>query len=198
MNLLYIEGGIVHPTADALTVTPLKEIWERDKNKHKEQARGEFAYIKFMLHPGKDNPFYGYPEYNNQTGEPVRENKIIDKIITPLPINPNDPLIVEAMAWYSEIVQEASPTKRYYDACVVGMDKQIAFLEEVNFAERDKKGMAVYKPIDTDRVLKSAGETMKSLSELKVRMEQEMYEATKTRNDRTINKYEKRPSTHSS
>jgi hypothetical protein len=78
------------------------------------------------------------------------------------------------------------------------MDKQIAFLEEVNFAERDKKGMAVYKPIDTDRVLKSAGETMKSLSELKVRMEQEMYEATKTRNDRTINKYEKRPSTHSS
>jgi hypothetical protein len=183
----------VQVVPEALTIDPLKQIWERDKGRTKEQARGEFAFIKFMLHPGKDNPFYGYPEIHPETGERQRQKKILEKIVTPIPIDPQDKWIITAMAWYSQIVSEASPTKRYYDACVLGMDKQVSFLEQVDFNERDKKGMAVYKPIDTDRILKSAGETMESLVKLRTRMEEEIFQATKTRNDRTINKYERRP-----
>ena len=184
MELLYIDGAIVKPTPEALQLTPFKEIWDRDKSPKKEQALAEFTYIKLMLCPSKNNPYYGYRIED-------RPKKICERMPHNI-INDEDNLIVNAMDMYEEIMETASPTKRYYDDCVIGAEKQGQFLRDVNFSERDEKGAAVYKPGDTDRILKSSYETLASLTKMKEQVQQEVYESTKTKGNREINYFEKR------
>lgn len=184
MNLLYIDGPIVKPTPEALQIDVFKAIWDRDESKGKEQALAEFTYIKFMCFAGKDNPYYGYPSE-------VRSDKIIERLGPDVDLDDNDPLLISAMAFYDRLVEESSPTRRFYDACVKGADKLIMFLQTVNFDDRDMKGSAVYKPNDINMVLKSANETLQSLYGMKERVEQELFESIKTRGNRMINYFEK-------
>ncbi|GHV61218.1 hypothetical protein FACS1894195_1390 [Bacteroidia bacterium] len=193
INLLYIENNAVRATPEALLLKEFKAIWDKDKSKDKAKALSAFAYIKFMLHPGKDNPFYGYKKEDERKGQSRRE-----KILEKLPDFDEELYSKEieyAMELYENLANEASPSKRYYDACVTGIDKQIRFLETVKFEERDDKGRAVHTPKDTNQILKDAHGTLDSLNKMKAQVDAEMFEATKTTKNREISKYERKPVT---
>lgn len=181
MELLYIEGGIVKPTPEAISIDVFNKIWNNDKSPLKEVALCQFSFIKFMYQPGDKNPYYGYPIE-------IRASKINERLAHK--VDPNDPDIVMACAYFDKEVEDASPSKRYYDACVTGAEKNIEFLRSVNYEERDAKGSAVYKPIDVDRILKSAFETLQSLHNMKKKVDEEIYESAKTKGNRIIGAYE--------
>lgn len=54
MKLFKYEGYEVKVAPEALTLTPFKKIWNRDKSKSKEQAMQELAFLYFYCDPRSD------------------------------------------------------------------------------------------------------------------------------------------------
>lgn len=54
MKLFKYEGFEVKVAPEALTLTPFKKIWNRDKSKNKEQATQELSFLYFYCDPRSD------------------------------------------------------------------------------------------------------------------------------------------------
>lgn len=185
MNIFIIEKGIVMPTAEILLVDPFGTIWNRDTTKKKEHALKEFAYIEFMCSYKKANPFIGYPPKD-------RHRKICESVLHNISYIP-DELVKRAMNLYKDWQENASPALRFYKAVVKANEKLVAFAETIDLNERDNKGSAVYKPGDITTITSKAYENLKTLTLMKDKVEQEIFEASKTRSNRQINAFEIRP-----
>jgi len=182
MEIFEISGNVVRPTASILTVSPFKEIWERDKSKN--IAMQEFAFIEFMVSKKKNNPFKGYDES-------IKEEKIREAIIKEKKWKADD-LVYKAIEEYYEWQYKASPTIRYYEANLSALNKTIEYLTNgLDYEERNRSGMPVHKFNDVVRGIKEADQVLKSLTSLKKKVEEELYEASKTKGGKNINPYER-------
>jgi hypothetical protein len=184
MEIFEISGHVVRPTPSILAVNVFGKIWNRDKSKSKSKAMQEFAYIEFMVSKKKDNPYKGYDES-------IKEEKIIEGVIKMEDWHP-DELIQEAIGIYDEWQTEASPSIRYYNANLSALQKTIDYLNSgLDYEERNRSGMPVHKFNDVVRGIKEADQVLKSLTSLKTKVEEELYQASKTKGGKEINFYER-------
>tara|TARA_R110002050_G_scaffold208646_2_gene344675 strand:+ start:35 stop:580 length:546 start_codon:yes stop_codon:yes gene_type:complete len=180
--IFQIQNEQVFPSVHALGIYPFKDIWERDDTPKKSKALQEFYYIEYMCSKIKTNPYKGYDE-------DLRSIKIIERVFQG-EYEP-DELVLAGMELYEEWQEDASPTIRFYKAALEGMNQTIKYFEAIDFAERNNSGMPVYKVTDVTKALTSLNGVMGSVTALKQKVEEELFEATKTKGGKEINPFER-------
>jgi hypothetical protein len=185
VEIFEINGSVVRPVKDVLLIFPFNEIWDRDTSKHKSIAINELAYIYYIVSPKKSNPYSGYS--NELRGKKIIEGLWKENVEEWKP----DELVKEGVSTYSKWLEEASPSMRYFNAVKSGVEQTINFFQNIDFNERTDKGLPVYKISEVIPALKSANEVLKSMSDLQERVEQEVYESSKTKAGKEINPFER-------
>lgn len=185
MELFIVENNIVRPTAEALLLEPFNAIWENDETPKKDIALKKFAYVEFMCSYKKSNPFVGY------TDETLRSQKILEAINMDNTLL-DEKAIVDAMKLYITLQEEASPSLRFYKSAVEASEKMIEFFENFDLmAVNSRTGNLLYKPADITRALKDVNEILKTMTSLKEKVYQELYEDSKAKGGREVNYFEK-------
>jgi hypothetical protein len=183
VEIFEVHNSFVKPVKELLLISPFKEMWERDTTKHKDNAIKEFSYVYFIVSPKKSNPYSGYKENE-------REAKVIKGLWKDEFWEP-DHFVHEAIETYVEWLANASPSMRYFKAVKSGIEETINFFQSIDFNERNDKGLPVYKIGEVIAALKSANEVLRSMSDLQERVEQEIYESSKTKSGKEINQFER-------
>lgn len=183
MSFLFeINGKAVFPKAETLLIPPFKEIWARDLSTEKENAIQEFAYIEFMTSMLKSNPYREYPE--------EKKDVIIRKdIITQIDWNP-DNLLKEGMDYIINLQKEGSITYTYWMSNKNAIEKMIHFFNNFDIDERNfKTGNPVYKPKDITSTVTDAEKILTALNALKVKVDEEVYESSRSRADKVVSPF---------
>lgn len=183
MSLLFtVEGRKVSPHTETLLIFPFKEIWERDKDKDKSNAMEDFAYIEFVTSMKKSNPYRGYSEED-------KPNKVKEDIIS----RDNweeDVLIREAIVKCKNFQSDASPTYNYYMSAKVGADKLRSFFMTFDMNDcNPKTGNPIYKPRDITSALKDTEDVLTKLNAMKEKVEQELFESTRTKGQKEVSPF---------
>lgn len=186
MDIFEVKNGRAIPTEHALLIEPFKSMWEKDTTKDKGTTIKNFTFIELMCSRKKSNPFIGY-SLEDRYGK-VAKNIFGDEKLDP---SKSDPQIVEAMSVYNEFLLEASPSLSYLRAAFAAADKLKYMLETVDFSERTNGGSAVYKPSDITNALKQTPDVVRTLENLKEKVENELLEEAKTRGAREIGLFER-------
>jgi len=182
MDLFEIENSIVKPTTHALLTTPYKEIWERDKDKHKGTAIAELSYIEFMCSYRKSNPFKGFPE-------DVREQRVISSLFEGEYIP--DELVEKGIKVYKDFRDKASPTLTYYLASKAAAEKMVAWLNDFDMSETNPRtGAPLFKPREITSALKDTYDVMNTLKSLEEKVQEQIFESIKTKGNKEINPFE--------
>ena len=183
MSVLFtVENRIVRPNTETLLIPPFKDIWERDKTKGKTFALEDFAYMEFMTSYKKTNPYAGYDPN-------LRKERIKADIITKAGWK-EDKLIVEGMKKIEEFQMNASVTYTYYTATRKAAEQMKVFFNNLNIGDVNfKTGNPLYKPADITRAMKDSEEVMRTLDSLKDKVEQELFENTKTKGQKEISPF---------
>jgi len=181
-----IHQGIVIPIPETLLISPFKEIWERDPDKDKHsKAMKEFAYIEFMCSYRKENPFIGMESYE-------RHSKICQQVMKDIKYIP-DELVLTGMEVYKDIEEKGSVELRYLKSLEDVANKTINWARGVDFSETDVQGRLKYNVKDVIRMTSDAGDILKNIADTRKRVQQQLYESSKTRGNREPGHYEKRP-----
>jgi tetrahydromethanopterin S-methyltransferase subunit G len=185
MSVLFkVEGKAVIPHTETLLIEPFKTIWERDTTSDKVIAMDEFKFIEFSKSMLKTNPYGGY-------NEDKKEQVIIEQCIHMENWQP-DELVIQGQHWMVEFQTNASPTYSYYMAAKIGAEEMKTFF--LNFSMNEvnlKTGNPIYKPRDITSALKDTNDIIQRLDSMKSKVEQEIFEVTKKRGEKTISPFAK-------
>lgn len=179
--LFVVESGVAKPNTETLLIEPFKTIWERDKSKYKELANKELTFIEFMSSKKKTNPYAGYEDgiRYERLMETMPEGWTMDKHVE------------KGLIKIKDFQIEASPTYQYYLSAQRAAEKMRGFFNTFDINERNERnGNPVYKPSDITRALNDTDKVLQNLNSLKEKVEQELFEETKTRGNKTINVFE--------
>jgi hypothetical protein len=176
-HLFEIQDKIVYPTPEILLLEPFKTIWSRDKSQNKESALEEFAYIEFMSSAKKSNPFKGYSD--EERGRKIIEQIMIEKNWKP------DHLVLEGINYWLKYQEEASENYTLYKAAKKAVDNLKKFLKTVDVNERKENGTPVYKPKEITGAVVDIPKVTASLNDLKKKVEEDLFEQTKSRSGKT-------------
>ncbi len=180
--LFVVENGIAKPNTETLLVSPFKEIWERDKSNSKDRAIKEFTFIEFMSSKKKTNPYAGYDD--NKRYEVLKQALFEEDWEV-------DSLVEQGLVKIKEFQEEASPTYQYYVSASKAAEKMRTFFNTFDINERNEKnGSPIYKPSDITRALNDTDKVLQNLNSLKEKVEQELFEQTKTKGNKSINPFE--------
>lgn len=185
MNIFVIEGNVVKPTPEALLIPEFAILWDRDKSKNKSRAISEFTYIEFLCSVKKSNPFHGYSDEER----PAKIKAFIFKNKETIDTSCSD--VIAATIVYRQLMIDSSTSMQYYLSVKTGIHKMIKFYQELDLTEKNDKGVLVYKVSDVTAAITKANEMLQNLSSLRERVEQEMYESTRTKSNKEINPFEK-------
>lgn len=178
-HLFQIQDKVVFPNPETILISPFKEIWGRDKDKKKNKALKEFAYMEFMASVKKSNPYKGYNEQR-------RHETIVNDVIKDPKWKP-DKLIFEGILKIKEFQTEASSTYSYYLAIREATEKMKQFLLTVSLDERNfKTGTPIYKPKEITSALIDTEKVLTNLNAIEVKVEEELFEETKNRANKEI------------
>lgn len=180
-HLFVVDNNIARPNTETLLITPFKEIWERDSSKNKTQAIKEFTYIEFMSSKKKSNPYAGYEES-------VRHQEL-KKLLFSEDWSP-DIFITGGIKKVDEFQEEASPTFSYYKSVLSAAEKMKDFFNTFDINEVNDKGARVFKINEITSAIAGTDRVLQNLHSMKEKVEQELFESVKTRNNREINPYE--------
>jgi hypothetical protein len=183
-NIFEIQGTVVRPTIEVLLIPEFKKIWDKDETVGKGKAMNEFAYIEFMTSYKKSNMFKGY-------AQDKKSAKIIERIFVSNPKWKPNRLVKAAIKLIEEETQKSSPYLRYYLANRAGAEKIIQYLQTVDLQQTDVKGSLIHKATDVVRTIKDAENVLKSLDGLEKKVEEQLFEATKTKANKEINPLER-------
>ena len=182
-HLFVVENNIAKPNTETLLMSPYKEIWNRDKSKDKSDAIRDFTFIEFMISKKKSNPYAGYDEESRR--------RVLGQLLYKDDNFYPDRLIEEGLHALDTFQKEASPAYTFLLAAEEAANKLKDFFRTFDLTERNvKTGMPVYKPKDISSAINDSEQNIRTLHNLKEKVEQELFEATKTRNNRTINPFE--------
>lgn len=183
MDLFEIINGRAFPTPHALLIEPFKTIWEKDTTVEKGHAIKLFSYVELLCSPRKSNPFLGY-------SEDIRPKKVKREVYGTEDYHTTEFMIL-AVAKYKELLSNASPTYGLFTSALNAKDKLIEFLDNFDLAERTQGGTAVLKPADITKALKEIPDVAKSIVAMRDKVNTEVIEEAKTRNQREIGEYER-------
>lgn len=180
-HLFQIQNRVVYPNPETLLIEPFKGIWERDKTKEKNVAIQEFGYIEFMTSMLKSNPFREYPDSKKE--EVIKQSLKLDKWRP-------DKLVIDGIKTVKKFQTEGSITYAYWLSNKAAIEKMIDFFNNFNIDERNmKSGMPIYKPKDITSAVADAEKTLTTLNAVKSKVEEELYESTRNRNDKVISHF---------
>lgn len=183
--LFKIEGKLVVPTEEALLIPPFKDIWERDKNKGKEVAMKEFSFIEFMVSKLATNPYKGY-------SDDVRAQVIIKEIFKEEKTWSPDKLVTEGIERFEKFQKDASPTYSLYISAIKSKNTLEKFLTTVDLSKINfKTGNPVYKPKELTSAMLDLDKITASLSALQKKVEEELFDAIKTKGQKEISPFAK-------
>lgn len=181
-NIFYIYNKEVRPKPNTLLIPPFKDIWERDKSKEKEKAIKELSYIEFMTSVGNSNPYHGYPDK-------IRHEVVIIDLFGKDSKWKPDNLVKAAMTKLHEFQLQASPSYSYYLAAKNAVEKIKGFYDSVDFTEKTKSGMPLYKPAEITRALNDTEKVIQNLIALKKKVDEEILESAKTKGGKEISPF---------
>lgn len=180
--LFTVENSIALPNTETLLISPFKEIWERDKSKDKDRAIKEFTFIELMSSKKKTNPYAGY-------SDEIRFEKLKQLLFDENWIM--DFLVEQALIKVTEFQKAASPTYQYYIDSLETAEKTRKFLTTIDLSVKNgRTGNPLYKPRDVTSAIIDAEKVILTLAALKDKVEQELFESTKTKNNKQINPFE--------
>lgn len=180
--LFVVENGVAKPNTETLLISPFKEIWERDNSEDKSDAVRDFTFIELMTSKKKSNPYAGYDD-------DVRYEKLMQEYYPD--IDEIDNLVEQGLAKMVQFQTEASATYSYYTAVMEGAQKMKQFFRTFDMTERNERtGLPVYKPGEITRAMSDTDKVLQNMAAMKERVEQELFEQTKTRGNRQINYFE--------
>lgn len=180
--LFVVENSIARPNTETLLISPFKEIWERDKSKNKDRAIKEFTFIELMSSKKKSNPYAGY-------SDDVRYEKLKNFLFDSK--WDMDSLVEQGLAKINEFQEEASPTYQYYIDSLKAAEKTRKFLREIDLGEKNERtGNPLYKPKDITSAITDTEKIIQTLSVLKEKVEQELFDSVKTKGNKNINPLE--------
>lgn len=179
--LFVVENGVAKPNVETLLVSPFKEIWERDETPGRELALKELTFVEFMSSKKKTNPYAGYDDN-------LRYERLIETMPEGWEI---DALVESALVKIKDFSENASPTYQYYLSASKAAEKMRTFFNTFDINERNERnGNPIYKPSDITRALNDTDKVLQNLNSMKEKVEQELFEQTKTRGNKTINPFE--------
>ena len=180
--LFTVENGIAKPNTETLLISPFKEIWERDTLKDKPIAMKEFCYIEFMSSKLKTNPYAGFAD---SIRHDTLKNTYFNDEWEP------DKLIEQALVSIATFQREASPTYSYYISVLNASNKMKDFFDSFDMNEKNERsGLPIHKPSDITRAMIDTDKMLQNINSMKEKVEQELFEQTKTRGNKTINPFE--------
>ena len=183
MALLFeVNGNAVIPTTEARLVEPYKTLWERDTTDTKEFAIRDFSFIEFMVSKKRTNPYAGYSDeerlkklsllyYNDEQAE-------------------IDTLVEQGMAKLVEFQTEGSATYSYLVSLYNIANRIKHYFNTVDIDERDDKNKPIHTISNITRAIGDIDKVLQTLHTAETKVEQELYETTKTRSNKEINPYE--------
>ena len=110
---------------------------------------------------------YKSPYSNYDKSE--RKNKVIKDFCPTISINERHQIAVDKF-----IELQQTPTMRYLDANLIGMNKVMDFLITVDLNSVDDKGKLLYKPYDVTSAIKEASKIVESIQALRDKVEKEL------------------------
>lgn len=179
--LFVVENNRAKPNIETLLISPFKDIWERDNSEDKLRAIKELTFIEFMSSKKKTNPYAGYDD--------DKRYEVLKKAL----FNESwemDALIEQALVKIRIFQEEASPTYKYYMSASIAAAKMRDFFDTFDINERNDKGMPVYKPGEITRALNDTDKVLQNLNAMKDKVEQELFEQTRTKGNKSINPFE--------
>lgn len=180
--LFRVENKVVQPTEEALMISPFKDLWKRDLSKGKEIALKEFAFIEFTVSLLASNPYKGY-------SESIRSEIVIGDLFKDR-WQP-DNLVKEGQKKLDRFQTEGSQSYSLYRSSIKAKDTLVEFLENIDLNERNKAGLPVFKPKELTSALLDVDKVTTSLDALKKKVEEELFESTKTKGQKEISIFAK-------
>lgn len=165
-----------------LLIEVYANIWNRDTSPKKEIAMKNFGILYFLCSPKKTNPFYGYPKE-------IRREKVFEALLVKEE-EFFEKEIEEAILFYEQYLNEASPSKAYYESVLNASEKLKKFFNTIDFSLRTKGGTPLYKPADITRALQDTDKVITTIHSLKQKVDQELFESNKTTKNRKVNPFE--------
>lgn len=182
-SLFIVEGSIAKPNPETLLIEPFKTIWERDKDVDKSMAIKEFTYMELMSSKKRSNPYAGYTEE-------MRKEKLMEMLFSKYPDWKLDSLVEQGMAEIVTFQTEASPTYSYYISVLGATEKMKQFFNDFDINEVNEKGARVFKPNEIIMAIANTDKLLQNLNSMKEKVEQELFEQSKTRGMKQINPFE--------
>jgi hypothetical protein len=178
-RLFRIKDYKVEPTPQALLVHEVQDVWKQ-RGKKRDTILDECAYVEFMVNPRSENPFYEYEELKRD--DKLRERYLGGK-------EPHDKL-VNLIEFYRKQMEEESATLNLYDTILTQARELTEYLKGVDLKQLDDLGKPIHDPSKHIKTLKEASTLLPMLSELKKKVESELYERIRTTKDLEIGPYE--------
>ena len=181
-HLFIIENNIAKPNPETLLISPFKEIWGRDSSEDKGRAIKELSYCEFMMSKMRSNPYAGFSD--DQRHDRLALALFDDEYWEP------DYLVQQGMIKISEFQKEGSATYTYYLSLLEAADKMKKFFLTFDMDELNDKGQRVWKPRDITSAMSDTDKILQNLHGAKEKVEQELFESTRTRGNRVVNIFE--------
>jgi hypothetical protein len=185
MDLFRVEGPLVVPTEHALLVYPYKDIWERDTDPQKLEAKRQFAYIELNCSYKKTNPYKGFADdiRKQKVGEAVYREDYSTFV--------EDELIIAGFEVYEELRLQAAPTLQYYLSAKAGAEKMMIWLNDFDMDETNARtGLPLYKPREITSAIKDSYDVLKTLNGMEEKVYEQLFESVRTKGGKETNHFE--------
>ena len=183
MDLFEVRDGRAFPSTHALLVQPFKAIWQEDNSVDKGDAIKALSFIELFCSPKKSNPFVGYT--NKDTRYLKLKEELYGDPTYQLPV-----LVIDGISKYEELLENSSPTYSFLLTAFDAANKLKDFFKGFDLNERTNSGAAVYKPKDISTALTDVDKVVKSLDSLMTKVNEELLDDAKLRNNRQVGLFE--------
>ena len=177
------ENGRVSPSTHALMVQPFRAIWQEDTSLGRGEAEKAFRFIELYCSPKKSNPFSGYIDKD------VRYTKVKEEVYGDAS-HELDHLVIDGIAKYEELLDEASPSYSFLKAAFSVAGKLKRHYESVDLDERTSSGALVYKWKEVTAALSDTENVVRNLENVRNKVNEEILNQGKTRNNRQVGYFE--------
>ena len=154
MKLIEFDGLEFKVADEAFLVRQIRELFQKDKSKKKEDFWRQMSYLWFMCDPRSS---YMYITYESERSYEITAQAGFD-----VDWEPSD-LLKEAMDIYKK--QSVTTSSILLEGMRKGIDKLSKFLSEFNLNEVDKNGRPIYQVSTMTSALKQVPELAKALLE---------------------------------
>ena len=153
MKLIEFDGLEFKIADEALLVRPIRELFQKDKSKKKEEFWRQLSYLWFMCDPRSS---YMYLTDEEERAAEVRAQEGFDDQWKP------SPLLVSAMEQYRKIVVTTSAL--LIEDIRYGINNVRAFFREADPRTLDEKGRPLYQISSVTSAIKQGLELSKMLA----------------------------------